>query len=317
MTNPHSHAHSHGTHNHDAGHGHHHHGPTALEDMGKAFAIGVGLNLIYVVVEATYGLLSHSMALLADAGHNFSDVLSLLLAWGAAVMATKSATYRHTYGFRRGTVLSALLSSLILLGALGAITLVSVQRLFAPEPVKGFDLILVAGIGVIINTATALLLMKGQHGDLNVRGAFLHMTQDALLSLGVVIAGIVIYFTGWLWLDPAASLVIVALIFWSTWQLFRESLNLSVDAVPAHIDIHAVKDYLGRVEGVVEVHDLHVWALSTTDVALTAHLVLAQEYSQRPQWLKRILADLGEFGIGHATIQVERAPITCEQGGCC
>lgn len=314
MTDSHRHAHPH---SHDGGHGHHHHGPTALEEMGKAFAIGVALNLIYVVIEASCGLLSHSMALLADAGHNLSDVLSLLLAWGAAVIATKSATYRHTYGLRRGTVLSALLSSLLLLGALGAITLVSVQRLFNPEPVKGLEMIIVAGIGVIINTVTAMLLMKGRHNDLNVRGAFLHMAQDAALSLGVVVAGIAIYFTRWQWLDPAVSLLIVALIFWSTWQLFRESLNLSVDAVPNHIDIHAVEDYLRHVEGVVEVHDLHVWALSTREVALTAHLVLARDYRQREQWLRQTLADLKDFGIGHATIQVERAPVTCEQSGCC
>lgn len=308
----------HPTENHRDGAGHHHHGPALLEDMGKAFAIGVGLNLVYVVVEAFYGLSTHSMALVADAGHNFSDVLSLLLAWGAALIAGKSATYRHTYGFRRGTVLSALLSSLLLLGALGAITLEAFRRLVTPAPVSGDVMIVVAGIGVVINTLTALLFMKGQHSDLNVRGAFLHMAQDAALSFGVVLAGIAIHFTGWLWLDPATSLVIVALIFWSTWQLFRESLNLSIDAVPRHIDIHAVETYLQGTAGVREVHDLHIWALSTTDSALTAHLVLNPGFRQDDAWLHEILHGLrDQFGIGHATLQVERSGTACGQNGCC
>ena len=303
------------THREEAGH---HHGPALLEDMGKAFAIGVGLNLGYVLVEVFYGLSTQSMALVADAGHNFSDVLSLLLAWGAALIAGKSATYRHTYGFRRSTVLSALLSSLLLLGALGAITLEAVRRLVAPAPVSGEVMIVVAGIGVIINTLTALLFIKGQHGDLNVRGAFLHMAQDAALSFGVVLAGIAIHFTGWLWLDPLTSLLIVALIFWSTWQLFRESFNLSIDAVPGHIDIHAVEAYLRGVSGVADVHDLHIWALSTTDSALTAHLVLASDFRQDDVWLQTILQDLkDQFRIGHATVQVEGSGATCGQNGCC
>jgi len=308
----HSHPHTHG----ETGH---HHGPTKAEDMGKAFAIGVALNLAYVLVEAGYGLLNHSMALLADAGHNFSDVLTLVLAWGAALMASKGATYRHTYGFRRGTVLSALLSSLLLLGALGAITLEAVQRLLNPAPVSGGVMILVAGIGVVINTATALLFMRGQRGDLNIRGAFLHMAQDAALSFGVVVAGIGIYFTHWRWLDPLTSLVIVALVFWSTWQLFRESLNLSIDAVPEHIDIHAIEHYLQSAPGVVDVHDLHIWALSTSEVALTAHLVLAEDFdSGNDEWLKDILHQLQQkFGIRHATVQVERSAVTCEQANCC
>jgi cobalt-zinc-cadmium efflux system protein len=245
-------------------------------------------------------------------------VLTLLLAWGAAFIANKSATYKHTYGFRRGTVLSALLSSLLLLGALGAITLEAFQRLFNPAPVNGAVMIAVAGVGVIINTATALLFMKGQHSDLNVRGAFLHMAQDAALSFGVVVAGIAIHFTGWRWLDPLTSLVIVALVFWSTWQLFRESLNLSIDAVPEHIDIHAVETYLRSAPGVVEVHDLHVWALSTSEVALTAHLVLGGDFVQGDDWLREILQQLRDsFGIRHATIQVERSALTCEQAECC
>lgn len=312
-------------HAHPAGHSHHHdhghdhaHGAALLEGNGRAFAIGIGLNTLYVVIETLYGLATGSMGLLADAGHNFSDVLSLLLAWGAAIMAKKSATFTHTYGFRRGTVLSALLSSILLLLALGAITLEAFQRLFSPHPVSGLVMIVVAGVGVVINTATALLFIKSQHHDLNMRGAFLHMAVDAAVSLGVVIAGLGIYFTGWLWLDPAISLLIVAIIFWGTWDMFRESLNLSVDAVPRKIDIRAISEYLTTVPGVTGVHDLHVWALSTTDVALTAHLEVSSDFVAPDRWLADIIEILEErYDIGHATVQVERADIGCRQSQCC
>lgn len=310
--------HDHG-HEHGHGHGHGHmHGAELLDSNGRAFAIGIGLNTLYLLVETVYGLASGSMGLLADAGHNFSDVLSLILAWGAAIMARKSATFTHTYGFRRGTVLSALLSSVLLLVALGAITLEAVQRLLSPHPVSGTVMMVVAGIGVLINTATALLFIKSQHHDLNMRGAFLHMAMDAAVSLGVVVAGVGIYVTGWLWLDPAVSLLIVAIVFWGTWDMFRESLNLSVDAVPRKIDIHAVSDFLRQVEGVNGVHDLHVWALSTTDVALTAHLEVQPDFLPPEQWLANIIATLEDrYGIGHATVQVERADIGCRQSPCC
>ncbi|WP_097461436.1 cation diffusion facilitator family transporter [Mangrovitalea sediminis] len=316
----HHHAHPDGqSHHHEHGHGHDHaHGAALLEGNGRAFAIGIGLNTLYLVIETFYGLATGSMGLLADAGHNFSDVLTLLLAWGAAIMAKKSATFTHTYGFRRGTVLSALLSSILLLLALGAITLEAFQRLLSPHPVSGLVMIVVAGVGVVINTATALLFIKSQHHDLNMRGAFLHMAVDAAVSLGVVIAGLGIYFTGWLWLDPAISLLIVAIIFWGTWDMFRESLNLSVDAVPRKIDIRAISEYLATVPGVTGVHDLHVWALSTTDVALTAHLEVPSDFVAPDRWLANIIETLEDrYDIGHATVQVERADIGCRQSQCC
>ncbi|MFE8069950.1 cation diffusion facilitator family transporter [Marinobacteraceae bacterium S3BR75-40.1] len=294
------------------GHHHHHHDHSHQPSLNKAFAIGVGLNLVYVGIETGYGLWANSMALLADAGHNFSDVLSLVLAWAAALMAQKSATFRHTYGFRRGTVLAALASSLLLLGAIGIIAWEAVHRMFSPAPIPGTVVMVVAAIGVIINTATALLFVKDQHNDLNVRGAFLHMAADAAVSLGVVLAGVGIYYTGWYWLDPAMSLVIVAVIFWGTWSLFRESLNLSLDAVPSHVDISAVNEYLQSVDGVTDVHDLHIWALSTQDVALTAHLVVDPEHTFEKQWLAQINQTLAEqYGIGHATLQVETPEHEC------
>ena len=290
-----AHEHNHG------GHAHAH----APADFGRAFAIGVGLNLGFVVLEAIYGVLSHSVALLADSGHNLSDVLGLLLAWGATVLAKKRPTSRRTYGFRSSSILAALLNALLLLVAIGAIAWESVGRFFHPEPLQTGTIIIVALIGVVINTATALLFMRGRKDDINIRGAFLHMAADAGISLGVVIAGLVIRFTGWVWLDPTVSLVLVAVIFWGTWGLLKESVNLSLHAVPEGINEAAIRTYLEAVPSVIGVHDLHIWAMSTTEAALTVHLVRAVS-TRDDELLAQIGRDLHDnFNIEHPTIQFE------------
>ena len=272
----------------------------------RAFAIGVGLNLAFVVIEAVYGLRAHSLALVADAGHNFSDVLGLLLAWGAAVLARRRPTPRRTYGMRRSSVLAAMVNAVLLLIAVGAIAWEAIQRLVAPTPVAATTVIWVAAAGVVVNTATALLFMAGRKGDLNIKGAFLHMAADAGVSLGVVLAGFAIAATGWLWLDPAISLTIVAVILVGTWGLLRDSVNLAMDAVPEGIDPAAVHAYLAGLPGVREVHDLHIWGMSTTDAALTAHLV-RPDGDNEDALLARTGRELHErFGIEHATLQVER-----------
>lgn len=281
-----------------------------------AFVIGVTLNIGFVVVEAVYGLISGSMALLADAGHNLSDVAGLLMAWGAHFMATKRPTETHTYGYRRGTILAAMFSGLLILMATGVIAWEAVFRFVEPRAVDGATVIVVAAIGVVVNTATALLFLSGQKSDLNLKGAFLHMAADAVVSVGVVIAGIGIILTGWLWLDPVISLLIVAAIFVSTWGLVRDSFQLSMDRVPAHIELRDVEAWLRRYEGVEDVHDLHIWPVSTTDTYLTAHLVMPA--GNPSGFLQRVSDDLHEqFGIGHATLQVE-GPGDCQLGpaGC-
>jgi cobalt-zinc-cadmium efflux system protein len=253
-------------HHHDHNHGHHHHAP---KNYNKAFVIGTALNIGFVAIEASFGLLTQSLALLADAGHNLSDVLGLLLAWGASVLAQQPPTQRYTYGLRRSSILAALLNAIILLLAMGAIAWESIRRFFSPNEVPGMTIIIVAAIGVVINTATALLFMSGREGDLNIRGAFWHMAADALVSVGVVLAGMAILLTGWLWFDPVVSLVIVVVVVYGTWQLLRDSVNLALDAVPREIEPQAVRQFLCERPGVEQVHDLHIWAMSTTETALT------------------------------------------------
>lgn len=285
-------------------HGHRHaHGPTSF---GRAFAIGIVLNAGFVIVEAAFGLLSGSLALVADAGHNLSDVLGLLLAWGASVLVRRRPTPRRTYGLRRSSILAALINAAFLLVAIGAIAWEAIGRFRSPEPVAGGTVIGVALVGIVINTATALLFMSGQKEDLNIRGAFLHMAADAGVSLGVVLAGVALLFTGWIWLDPVVSLIIVAVIFVGTWGLLRDSVNLALDAVPEGIDPAVVTAYLARLPGVGDVHDVHIWALSTTETALTAHLV-TPEGNDGDALLARMRRELHErFGIEHATIQLEQ-----------
>lgn len=283
-------------------HSHHHH---EIHNYNRSFAIGIVLNVIFVIIEAGYGLVADSLALIADAGHNFSDVLSLMLAWGASYLATKLPTHKRTYGLRKVTIMASLISAVLLLVALGGIAWESIERLSSPEPVNGMIIIVVAGIGVVINTATALLFVKGQKHDLNIRAAYLHMAADAAISLGVVIAGIVIMITGWLWLDPVISLFIVLVILTATWSLLRDSIDLSIDAVPEGIDVHHIKNYLTGLKDVTEIHDLHIWALSTTETALTVHLVTTHELIDNC-FLEKIQEHLHHHcNISHATIQIE------------
>ena len=308
----HGHGHGHG-HGHSHGHGHGHGHSHVPADFGRAFAIGVVLNTAFVIVEATYGFLSGSMALVADAGHNLSDVMALLLAWGASVAAKKPPSGRFTYGYKSSTILAAIANAALLFIAIGAILFETMHRLLDPQPVAGWTMIVVAGIGVVINTATALLFVRGQH-DINIRGAFLHMAADALVSVGVVVAGVVILLTGALWIDPVASLVIVAVIAWGTWGLAKDSIRMGLNAVPASICEKQVAQFLHGQDGVTLVHDLHIWPMSTTETALTAHLVMPGG-SDGDAFLTGLSADLRErFGIGHATIQIERSP-DCG-GGC-
>lgn len=283
------------------GHGHDH----GSADYGRAFAIGIALNLAFVVIEFIYGRLAHSLALVADAGHNLSDVLALLLAWGAAVLARRHPTPGRTYGMRRSSILAALINAVVLLLAVGAIAWEAIRRFSEPNPVAGGTVIWVAMIGIVINAATALLFLSGRKGDLNIRGAFLHMAADAGVSLGVVLAGIAILATGWLWLDPTVSLAIVVVILIGTWGLLRDSINLALDAVPGGIDLDGIRQYLASLPKVVEIHDLHVWGMSTTEAALTAHLVMAEAVCD-DAFLARIESELHDlFGIEHATIQME------------
>lgn len=282
---------------------HHHH---ATPNFNRAFMVGVTLNVAFVVVEVIFGLAAQSLALLTDAGHNLSDVLGLLLAWGAAALATRRPSARRTYGYSRATILASLASGLLLLVAVGAITWEALGRLAQPAQPAGATIMIVAGIGVLINTATALMFLRGKDQDLNIRGAYLHMAADAAVSLGVVVSGALIWWLGWAWLDPAVSLLIAAVIFWSTWGLLRDSLNLAVDAVPGDIDPQQVRAFLLAQPDVKDLHDLHIWAMSTTDTALTAHLVMSP-LPVSDGFLNELTARLHEqFSIDHATIQLER-----------
>lgn len=291
---------------HSDGHSHSHNHNLNKVDYNKAFGFGILLNITYIIVELVYGLLINSTALMADAGHNFSDVLGLMLAWGAARLATKLPTIKTTYGMRKSTVLAALFNSILLMIAVGAISFEAVRKFLNPEPVEGTTMMIVAGIGVIINTFTAILFIRGKEKDMNIKGAYLHMAADAGVSLGVVAAGLLISITGWLWLDPLMSIIIVIIITAGTWGLLRDSFMLSVDAVPESINVEEVQNYLGLIPGVKEVHDLHVWAMSTTETALTVHLVIPNS-SFDDKMLKKISGELHtKFGIGHSTVQVEQ-----------
>jgi cobalt-zinc-cadmium efflux system protein len=283
-------------------HGGHDHAPA---DFGRAFAIAAALNVALVVAQVVFGLLANSVALIADAGHNLGDVLGLLLAWGAHGMARWQPTKRYTYGFRSASILVALFNGIVLMVATGAIAWEALRRLTGTADVAGVTVMIVAAIGIVVNGISAWLLMAGREGDLNVRGAFLHLLGDAAISFGVVVAGAAIVFTGWNWLDPLASLVISVLIVWGTWGLLRESIMMSLDAVPQGIDRASVESYLHGLPGVSEVHDLHIWAMSTTETAMTAHLV-------RPgaglddHMLHEVCHELDRrFRISHATLQVE------------
>lgn len=288
-------------------HGHTH----APANYGRAFAVGIVLNLGFVAAELGYGFLSGSLALIADAGHNASDVLGLLLAWGAYVLARRRPSARYTYGLRRGTILASLTNAVLLLVAVGAILLEALRRLGTPQPVQAGTVIAVAAAGIVVNGVTAALFASGSRHDLNLRGAFQHMAADALVSLGVVVAGVLMVLTGWRWLDPVISLVVAVVITVGTWGLLRDSLGLALDAVPGNVDPGAVRAYLAGLPGVAAVHDLHIWAMSTTETALTAHLVMPGGVPEGG-FSTRLGHELHDaFGIEHATVQVEHGADAC------
>ena len=296
-------------HNHPHDHSH------APKNFDRAFTIGIALNVGFVVIEVVFGLFANSLALLADAGHNLSDVLSLLFAWGASVLVRKLPTQRHTYGLRRTSILAALINALVLLVAVGAIAWEAILRFGHPEAVASDTVIWVASVGIVINGFTAWLFMSGQKQDMNIRGAYLHMMADAAVSFGVVLAAITIKFTGWLWLDPFMSLVVAVIIGIGTWGLLRESLSLALDAVPANIHPAKVEAYLASLPGIEAVHDLHIWAMSTTEIALTVHLVKPDAVID-DLLLVQINNELRDlFGIQHTTVQFERGDTShpCKQ----
>ena len=298
------HGHSHGK-AHEQGHDHAHGHSHAPKDFGRAFLIGIILNTGFVIIEAVYGWLSGSMALIADAGHNLSDVLALLLAWGASAAAKRPATQRFTYGFKSSTILAALANAGLLLIAIGAILFETLRRVAEPAPVQGETMAIVAGIGILVNAGTAALFLRGQD-DINIRGAFLHMAADALVSLGVVIAGLAILWTGERWIDPAVSIAIVLVIAWGTWGLLKDSVAMSLLAVPKTVSQSGVHAYLAGLPGVEAVHDLHIWPMSTTETALTAHLVMPGGHPG-DAFLREVAEELAHHHrIGHTTIQVER-----------
>lgn len=314
MTHSHDAAHSHADHQHqghDHGHAHGHAGHVhAPANFGPAFAIGIALNTIFIVVEAVYGYASNSTALIADAGHNLSDVLGLIVAWIAVILSKRPPSERYTYGLRGSSILAALFNAVFLLIAVGAIGWQAVLRLFNPEPVAEMTVMIVAAIGIGINGFTAWLFASGRKSDLNIRGAYLHMAADAAVSAGVVIAALIIMFTGWLWLDAVTSLVIVAIIVWGTWGLLRDSTAMSLGAVPSGIDPVAVRQYLEQRPGVTQVCDLHIWPMSTTESALTCHLVMPAGHPG-DAFLVQATAHLKEtFSIQHTTIQIVTSPVT-------
>lgn len=297
MTHQHAHNHSH---DHDA-HGHHHHG----DPNSRAFVIAIALNSIFVAVEFVYGLIAHSTALIADAGHNLADVLGLILAGGAAILARREPSGRYTYGLRSTSILAALANAVFLLVACGAIGWEAALRFSAPPVVAGATVIAVAGVGIFINGLSAWLFLRGSKGDLNLRGAYLHMAADAAVSLGVVVTGAAMLFTGWYWLDPVVSLVIVAVIVIGTWGVLREAAQLALSAVPAHIELSDVADYLRRCPGVADIHDLHIWGMSTTESALTVHLVMPDGYPGDAYMDDITLTLRQRYRVQHSTLQVE------------
>jgi cobalt-zinc-cadmium efflux system protein len=290
-------------------HHHHHHAQGHVHNMEgaeRAFFIGIVLNVGFVAVELAYGFIANSLALIADAGHNAGDVVGLLLAWGATRLAARRPSARYTYGLQSSTILAALANAMILLIACGSIGLEAVQRFFTPHPVGSVTVMAVASVGIVINGITAWLFMKGRHDDLSMRGVYLHMATDALVSLGVVVAAIFMVFTGWLWLDAAISLVIALVIIWGTWGLLRESFDLALHAAPRHVNTQDVREYLEALPEVRAVHDLHIWAISTHETALTAHVTVHKDKIREDSFLHRTAEALeNQFRIGHSTIQVE------------
>jgi cobalt-zinc-cadmium efflux system protein len=302
--------HGHGHAHHDAHH-HSHAGTGENGDFSKVFAVATVLNLIFVAAELLFGFLSSSLALMSDAAHNFSDVLGLMLAWGGAWLARRPPTAQRTYGYRSASILAALANAALVFAATGAILLEAFQRFFDPHPIDNVTVIVVAAIGIAVNAATAAMFMRGRKRDMNVNGAFLHMAADAAVSLGVVIAAVLIAQTGWLWLDPAISVVIAIVIFASSYGLTRQALNLALDAVPPTVDRMAVEDYLRHLPGVHALHDLHIWAMSTTETALTVHLVMPGT-GPHDELLHTAAHELSDrYNIHHTTLQIENGVYEC------
>jgi cobalt-zinc-cadmium efflux system protein len=281
--------------------------PLGKNALGRAFLLGIGLNVAFVALEAVFGVIAHSTALLADAAHNLSDVLGLAIAWGASALARRAPSTLHTYGFRRSTVLAALANAVLLLAAVGAVAWEAIGRFHTPTEPHGTTMMWVAAAGVVVNGVSALLFRSGSKGDVNVRGAFLHLVADAAVSAGVVVAGAVLWRTGWVWIDPATSLLVSAVVLFGTWGLLRDALHLAMDGVPRNIDLEKVRAFLAGLPDVEAVHDLHVWAMSTTEIALTAHLVMPWRDCP-PAFLGGLEHELEErFGIAHTTVQIDAA----------
>lgn len=295
---------------------HHPHPPVDLHSVNLAFVIAVGANLVYTIVEAIYGFITGSVALLGDAGHNLFDVLGLLLAWGASYLATRRTSEMYSYGFRRTTILAALINAVVLVFVASYIAWESIEKLVNPSPISEVAVMIVAGIGIVVNAGTALLFLDTGKRDLNLRGAFLHLAYDALISVGVVIAAAVIYTTGWMWIDGLMGIIIVGIILAGTWGLLRDSVNLIIDAVPENVDKDAVRQYLEEIEGVTEVHDLHIWGMSTHENCLTAHLVMPENTLwESGDAYTTIGNELERFNIHHVTLQVEKDP-DCSNTDC-
>lgn len=303
------HSHSDHHHHHHDQHAHGHHHAHFSFSHNKAFAWSVILNLGFTIVEVIYALLANSMSLLADAGHNFSDVIGLIFAWGANWLLTRPVKGRFSYGYKKSTILAALANALLLILATGMIAYESIRRFIYPVTINAHLVIIVALIGIFINGGTALMFMKGRESDLNIKAAFLHLASDALIAAGVVVSGIVIIFTHWLWLDPAIGLIIVVAILFGTWGVLRDSINLIMDAVPRGVNHAEVQKYLSKIKGVTAVHDLHIWGLSTQEIALTAHLVMPQDVLSDQDYLDINQALKEQFNINHVTLQVEKGSL--------
>jgi cobalt-zinc-cadmium efflux system protein len=309
----HAHDHSHAGHDHSH-HGHSHGHITVLKSVNTAFIVGIILNLVFVVIEAVVGLIIHSLSLLSDAGHNLADVASLGLSLFAFRMMKVKSNTTYTYGYKKTTVLVALLNGGILLISIGAILYESIHRLILPEPLPGKTISIVAAVGIVINTVTALLFFRNKDSDLNIKGAFLHLMSDAVVSAALVVGGIIIFYTNWYWLDPLLGILVAVVIVFSTWSLLRDSLRLSLDAVPQGIDLRAVQQAIEKIEGVQDFHHIHIWALSTTENALTGHVVLKHEISIEDQEKikKEIKHLLMHLNIQHVTLETETESLACE-----
>jgi cobalt-zinc-cadmium efflux system protein len=318
------HAHSHGhTHNHSHEHDHHHgfghhHHPVELKDVNRAFVIGIILNFAFVVIEVITGLFIHSLSLLSDAGHNLADVASLALALMAFRLVKVRPTEKYTYGYKKTTILVALFNAAVLLLSLGAIGYEAVHRFAHPEPLPGKTIAIVAAIGILINAVTALLFFRNKENDLNSRSAFLHLMSDAIVSAGLVVGGIIMFYTGLFWIDPVLSLVIAIVILFSTWSLLKDSLRLSLDGVPEGIEMGRIKEVIGKMKGVIDFHHIHIWAISTTENALTAHLVVARNSDMAAvEKLKNdVKHELLHQKIQHATLEIETENVPCKEPDC-